>query len=178
MEFPSKTKKTNLSEAANWLAEKLIIVMLAVMSVVIVVQVFARHFLSNALPWPEELARFLMIWIAMLGGSIAWRRGQHIGVTFLLERLPLYVANLLKKLWLIAIAIFLISLIYSGYEMAWFVRNQFSPALRISMFWGYAAIPTGALFILVQVLNTIIRHFHSSGACCGAVTTGRQEVRS
>jgi TRAP-type C4-dicarboxylate transport system permease small subunit len=51
-------------------------------------QVILRYVFNSPLTWSEELARYLFIWCAFLGWIIASRRGSHLAMTFVAERLP------------------------------------------------------------------------------------------
>jgi len=50
-------------------------------------QVILRYLFNSPLTWSEELARYLFIWCAFLGWIIASRRGSHLAMTFVVERL-------------------------------------------------------------------------------------------
>ena len=53
---------------------------MAAMVVIILAQVFWRYVLNNALPWPEEAARFLMLWATGLMIGTAFRRGGFVSI--------------------------------------------------------------------------------------------------
>ena len=53
------------------------------MVVVIIIQVFFRYVLNNALPWPDELARFLMLWMTGLIAPSAYRWGGFVSIDIL-----------------------------------------------------------------------------------------------
>ena len=63
-------------------------VCMGVMVIAILVQVFFRYVLNNALPWPEELARFLMLWATGLMIPTAYRRGGFVAIEVLARLLP------------------------------------------------------------------------------------------
>ncbi|MCC6192875.1 MAG: TRAP transporter small permease [Burkholderiales bacterium] len=54
----------------------------------VIAQVVLRYVFNNPLTWSEELARYLFIWCAFLGWLVATRRGSHLAMTFVVERLP------------------------------------------------------------------------------------------
>ncbi|WP_022702260.1 TRAP transporter small permease [Pseudorhodobacter ferrugineus] len=62
--------------------------MVAVMVIVILLQVFFRYVLGNALAWPEEAARFLMLWMTGLMAPTAFRRGGFVSIEMLTRLLP------------------------------------------------------------------------------------------
>lgn len=63
-------------------------VMLGLMVVIILMQVFFRYVLNNALPWPEEAALALMIWMMGLIAPSAYRWGGFVSIDMLSEHLP------------------------------------------------------------------------------------------
>jgi TRAP-type C4-dicarboxylate transport system permease small subunit len=56
--------------------------------VTMVLQVTFRYVLNAPLVWTEELARILYIWACYLGAPVALRRGNHVTIVFVSERLP------------------------------------------------------------------------------------------
>ena len=58
------------------------------MVIVILVQVFFRYVLNNALPWPDEVARFLMLWMTGLIAPSAYRWGGFVSIDLLERFLP------------------------------------------------------------------------------------------
>ena len=58
------------------------------MVIVIIIQVFFRYVLNNALPWPDEVARFLMLWMTGLIAPSAYRWGGFVSID-MLQRLSL-----------------------------------------------------------------------------------------
>lgn len=56
------------------------VVAISVMVAVILLQVFCRYVLGNALPWPDEAARFSMLWMAGLMAPSAFRQGGFVAI--------------------------------------------------------------------------------------------------
>ena len=56
------------------------VIALAMMVFVILLQVFCRYILNNALPWPDEAARFLMLWLTSLMAPIALRQSGFVAI--------------------------------------------------------------------------------------------------
>ena len=90
-----------LSAANDWLlriGRHLAWMALAVMVLVIFLQVVFRYLLNSALPWPEELARFLMLWMTGLVAPSAWRQGGFVAIDMLPRALPARLGTLLNLL--------------------------------------------------------------------------------
>ncbi|MEM1387844.1 MAG: TRAP transporter small permease subunit [Pseudomonadota bacterium] len=63
-------------------------VAVALMVLAILIQVFFRYVLNNALPWPDEAARFCMLWMAGLMAPTAFRRGGFVAIDVAVRSLP------------------------------------------------------------------------------------------
>ena len=64
-----------------------VVLLLAVMVAAIGSQVFARYLFHQSLYWTEELGRHVMVWMIFLASVLCVRRGHHLSITLLKERL-------------------------------------------------------------------------------------------
>jgi len=119
--------------------------------------VMDRYFFHWQLPWPEELARYLMIWAAMLAVSSGISRREHIGLTAFLHKLPMPIRRALL------IAMDLLSLALFAYVLWYGVPFANGGATRQAMIFGaslrpfYAAIPAAAAVASVQIALVLLR---------------------
>ena len=127
------------------------------MTAVVLAGVFFRYVLEAPLPWSEELARYLMVWGASLGASVAFEQGSHVAVTVLLDKFPGTAGKILTWVAHIVIIVFMTIVVKEGFVLAHELKIQESPAMELPMTWPYLAIPIGCLFILVQALIAFIR---------------------
>lgn len=122
------------------------------MTVVVLVGVFTRYVLNDALAWIEELARYTMIWLAWIGGGLALRRGAHLAVEFFIDALAPPARAAVVLLGRIAIFVFLGIVFWYGLQLTGRVSQQSTIALGISMQLPYAAIPVGTLLLAYHLL--------------------------
>ncbi|MDN3721601.1 TRAP transporter small permease [Roseibium salinum] len=76
------------SAALNFGVEAIIAILMALLVLDVWLGVVDRYFFHWQLPWPEILARYLMIWAAMLAVSSGIARRDHIGLTAAIMRIP------------------------------------------------------------------------------------------
>jgi TRAP-type C4-dicarboxylate transport system permease small subunit len=149
-----------ISEKLSLLSEKAVyytlVVMMIVMTLTVIVQVFLRYVFSFSLSWSEEVARYLMIWVAFLGGSLALQKGLHIGVELFLVRVSSRTRRWVAILSKMFVLIFLIYLTIGGLKITWAVRDQSSPALLFSMAYAYLSAPVGGFFMALQTIHSLI----------------------
>ncbi len=126
------------------------------MCIVVLLQVFFRFVVYIPFPWSEELARYLMIWLGMVGSFVALRRGRHIGVTILIERIPARIGVVLTPLLQAVMVAFLWVIAQQGMYLALFNAAQKSPAMQIPMFYTYLAVPVGAALMIIELIAGIL----------------------
>lgn len=144
-----------ISDKINRTAEIALLVIVSVMAGIVFVEVLFRYFLMLPLFWTEEFARYCLVWSSLLGASVALKRGEHIAVTFLVDRIPGGISTQAAFLVPIVIALFLAVILWGGVHLVIITRHQLSPAMRIPMSWPYLAIPISSLIMLFHVLTYI-----------------------
>ena len=134
---------------------------------VVAAQVVFRYGLNDSLIWAEEFARFALIWSAFLGAPVAYRRGEHVGVTLLIENLPGFSARVLIFLTHILAIGFGAILAWEGWflTMRVFARGEIANAMQVPIAWGYLAVPVGGLFLGLAAVAALL---HSGGAADAA----------
>ena len=136
------------SDKVNRASEALLFLLMLLMIGVTTAQVLFRFFFE-ALTWSEELSCFLLVLASLLGAAVAFKRGTHIAVTFLTQKLPggarkgaAVLVNLLGILFFGIVAVYGVVLMKTE-------AGQTTPAMMISMAWVYAIYPVlGAVIIL------------------------------
>ncbi len=109
---------------------------LALMVFVILLQVFFRYVLNNAMPWPDEAARFLMLWMTGLIAPLAYRGGGFVAIDMLRQALPVRPASILSLIILSFSTLVLVNAIGHGWTHTMgFAGNFNSSSLRIPLEW-------------------------------------------
>ncbi|WP_026379221.1 TRAP transporter small permease [Afifella pfennigii] len=133
------------------------VVMLAVMVALGIATVFFRFVLESSLAFPEELIRYLFVWMIFLGAAIALRRGAHAAIGVFVSHLPRPFQYAALYLAAAVSAGFFMVLFVKGIALSRRVVPQISPALEVSMAWVYAAVPVGAAFMLLYTLESFLK---------------------
>lgn len=133
------------------LSRLLLVIVMALMIADVLFGVINRFIFKFSLSGIEEIARILMIWACMLGAGIAFRSGGHIAVIFVYQRLKNFKLPVLLFNNVI-IGIFIFILTYYGIITCISKASLYSPAMRLSMFWPFLAIPTGSTVMMIHIL--------------------------
>lgn len=134
----------------------LLIIGFAISTIILFWQVFSRFILGSSLSWAEELSRFIMIFMVLIGSSLALRSNELISVEMLLERLTGNTRRILViVIHLISISLFIVLIKY-GYSMALNFSNQHAPSLKISMEVIYLFLPFGGVLLFINSIACIV----------------------
>ena len=144
------------------------------MVVVIMIQVFFRYVLNNALPWPDEVARFLMLWMTGLIAPSAYRWGGFVSIDMLERFLPKIISTFLT-LFLLIISLFVLiiglELGLKHINVGWIFNSASikipfnligSKAEPIKLAWMYMSLPVGIVFLISVNIELILRNFLSN----------------
>ncbi|MBR3371635.1 MAG: TRAP transporter small permease [Rhodobacteraceae bacterium] len=132
----------------------------AVMVGVVLAATFFRYVLNDPITWSEELARYLMIWIGLVGASVTLRHGEHIRITAIRKLLPAPLRMITDLFVAAAIGWFLWVMTVEGWAAAERGARQMSPALGVSMIWPLLAVPVaGGLMLVQHVIQTLLMLF-------------------
>ena len=111
-------------------------------------QVVMRYVFNSPLSWSEELARYSMVWLAMIASALCARLGQHIAVKGLIVPMPERVRKLMHGAAIIVIAAVLIVIAYHSWDRTVRSSRQTTPGLGLSMSYAYASVPTGSILMI------------------------------
>ena len=77
-----------MSRRVNWFVERFCVGLMILLVLDVWLGVLVRYLLPLDWTFMEELARYLMIWMALLAVSSGIAHREHIGVLVLFERFP------------------------------------------------------------------------------------------
>jgi tripartite ATP-independent transporter DctM subunit len=124
--------------------------------VILLAGVVSRYVFDSPLTWSDELASILFLWLAMLGAVIALRRGEHMRLTTLVDRLAPGTKQWVTLGAELVVATFVLEIILPAME---YTRGQWdisTPALEIHDGLRVGAIAVGALLMLAIALLRLV----------------------
>ncbi len=139
------------ARAVDRVLETFLVGLMAAMVASVLWQVVSRYVLASPSSWTEELTRYLLIWLGLLGACLTFRRGQHLAMEVVVERLGAGPRRAAAAVSLLAVAAFSIAvLLVGGVNLVRLTLQleQRSAALGVPLGWVYLALPlSGALLL-------------------------------
>lgn len=135
------------------------LVILAVLMVLTVTwQVFSRYALRAPSSLTEEIARFQLIWLGLLGAVYTFRNRMHVGIDILVASLTGKRRLAAELVSLFSVLIFAcLILIYGGGRLVQLTHelNQTSGALGVRMSYVYSIIPVSGVLMCLYAFQYI-----------------------
>ena len=139
------------------------------MVIVILLQVFFRYVLNNALPWPDELARFLMLWMTGFIAPSAYRWGGFVSIDMLPQFLPKLIESILMLFLLslsLAILVIGFKLGLQHIKIGWIFESSSikipfqlfgGKQQAIKLAWMYMSLPVGIFLLILVNIELILK---------------------
>lgn len=146
------------------------IVAVSLMVVAILVQVFFRYVLNDALAWPDEAARFCMLWMTGLMAPTAFRRGGFVSIDMVVQLLPRRIGALLSLGLLVLSLLVLLVAVQIGWSEVTGFSGKFATAslyvptsvgfdswFRVPRSWMMASLVVGLVLLISVNVELILR---------------------
>ncbi len=146
-----------ISYRLSQVTEVVVIILMAILVLDVWLGIFVRYFSEFPITFTEELARYLMIWMALLAVSVGISRRAHIGVLVLFDRTQGIPRHLLMGVIDLLGFLFFAFLFYYG------LGFTIDGARRLTMIYSmpksipFAAVPVSCLLAAIQVVLVAVR---------------------
>ena len=144
-----------LSTTVNHFVNVFTAILVGLLTILVLNGVFYRYILDNPLPWILPISKILLIWIGLLGISIAFAEAEHVSMRGLVYKLPESYQILLSVISCGLIFIFLLVVAVKGFSIA-LTSNELimiSSKIHIPKIWAMMAVPVFAIINLLHLLN-------------------------
>ncbi|MFP4151252.1 MAG: TRAP transporter small permease [Alkalispirochaeta sp.] len=144
--------KQNAVTVVAQLYKMLLIVLVVAMFLVVGLNVFSRYVLNASLGWADELARFLFIYVSLLGAVLAYHHNDHVSLDLAIEKIGNPgIQKIVRLFGQLLIVLALGYFTFYSFEVAVSARNV-SPALYIPMSIVYMVMPVSGFLMFVMAI--------------------------
>lgn len=135
-------------------------IIMGLMVINVLWQVFSRFVMGSPSSFTDELSRYLMIWVGILGAAYVSGRNMHVAI----DVVPLKTGpTTQKKLRILVFALVILfafsAMVIGGLRLVYisFLLGQTSPALQIPLAFVYAVIPLSGILIIYYKITDLLR---------------------
>lgn len=137
-------------EKINDFIRTLCTILLILMTSLVIFQVISRKFLNVSIAEVEEISRYCMIWVGLLGAALGIYTKSHVAVELFRDRFPPKLKKAAVIFSIVVMALFFLILLYFGIQLsnqAMTQRSPSMPALKVGFIMAVVPI-TGAVALL------------------------------
>ena len=148
-----------MNKILDYIEESLVCVCLVVMTALTFVNVVARYVFSASLSFSEEITTYLFVLLSLLGSAIAAKRGAHLGLTIISDRVGPKAGRVLGIISMAFATAFSALICYFGFFMAvnQFNKGQLTAGTQLPEWIFGSFVPIGALFVTIRFGENLVR---------------------
>jgi TRAP-type C4-dicarboxylate transport system permease small subunit len=135
-----------------------LVILMTIITLDVLWGVFTRYIMGSQASWSEELARYLLIWIGILGTAFVSGEGGHLSIDLVSDKLTPQKRNRLRKFIALVILLFALAvMVVGGIRLIYITAKlgQTSAALKVPMQYVYGVIPLSGLLIVMHKLRIL-----------------------
>jgi TRAP-type C4-dicarboxylate transport system permease small subunit len=143
-----------IGELIDHLFNGLMAIALSVMCIIVFGNVLLRYLFNSGITWSEEVARYLFVWLVLLGSVMVLKDNGHLGVETVIKMLP---KPLKRTVYIVSnvIVLYILCLVVEGsWKMTVMNAHSYGPAtgMPLSMIYGTGVV-MGVGMVLVTLFN-------------------------
>lgn len=149
-----------LRKTVDKILANFLVIIMTIMVINVLWQVASRFILGSPSSFTDELARYLMIWIGILGAAYVAGRNMHVAIDVIPRRLSKAAQIRLKLIVRILIILFcFLAMVIGGSRLVYitYVLGQNSPALQVPLAVVYMVIPISGILIIYYKISDILK---------------------
>lgn len=131
------------------LVDKLVILLVGIITVAVIATVFSRFVLNNSFSWGEELPGLLLVSLTFLGSAWLARYDQHLAFDGLVLMMPPRLQFVVRIINLVLVEIFLVCLTYFGWVVVESTGSTSLVTLRFPLAFFRAMVPIGGMLMML-----------------------------
>ncbi|WP_312279643.1 TRAP transporter small permease [Oscillibacter sp.] len=143
------------------LEEVFLVILMSAATILVFAQVFTRYILRIPLPWSEEIARYMFLWLTWVGASFATKERKHVNIDVVYQLLPQAGKKVCTVLSTFIWIVFVCIMAYLSLKLTLSVASggQIAIGSGVPMWIPYASIPTGMTLMLFRLLQNCVHDF-------------------
>ena len=148
--------KINIDIVLKWI----LVVIMAAMTLNVLWQVFSRFLLQNPSSFTEELARYMLVWVGILGAAYVAGQKMHLAIDLLSTKLHGKSKIYLQIFINVAILLFAFIVMFIGgvrLVMITLSLNQISAAMQVPLGYVYTVVPISGLLMTYYSFYFIVK---------------------
>lgn len=142
-------------QAIFWAACTVVVITMTATGCTLMLGVIVRYILHGSLAWSAELPVILFPWMIMGGVVVAAANDKHLGVDYMVRRLPSRVSVLIDIGTRLLLIVLMAEVVAQAPALLRFLQYQTTPVLGWPASWAFYSIPAGAVGVATLALLSL-----------------------
>lgn len=141
-----------IMKCLEWLA----VAVLGLSIIFVVIQIVSRYVFSSPVPWTEQGARYLFVWLVMIAIPISYYKGNAFAFDLILEKFPQKVALIVSTITNLLCLVFTVYYFWQSLQLCITAGWRVSSGIPIKMGYLYVAQPICAITLSLVIIGQIV----------------------
>ena len=173
---PSDATSPEAEPRSLRLEDWLTVIVMATLALITFANVLVRYFTNSSFAWTEEISIFLMIVLALVAGSAAVARNQHIRIEYFAEGGSPQRRRRLAQLGALSVALLFGLIAVLSVRVVWddYRFGETSPGIGVPQWWYSIWLPVLSTLIAARALGVLVRRTRATPGEAASPVGGHQ----
>jgi TRAP-type C4-dicarboxylate transport system permease small subunit len=126
------------------------------MTLLLFTSVSGRYLFRMSIHWVDAYCRYSLVWITLLGSSMALRNGSHVGIPTLVESFPPRLRLIVEKFDVVFVLAYALAMLFYGSRLIPLARQRIIPEMGFSIAYIYYVFPISAILLIIVAVRLLL----------------------
>lgn len=123
--------------------------------VVFILQIGARFLWNQPLPWTDELAVVLYLWVIFWACAFMVPASSHVSVDILIQHLPAALRIWFQTAGQLMLGGLALWALPASWDYVWFMRREATAVMGLPLFWVFLPFLVALLMMVIKTLHSV-----------------------
>lgn len=123
--------------------------------VVFILQIGARFLWNQPLPWTDELAVVLYLWVIFWACAFMVPASSHVSVDILIQHLPAALRIWFQTAGQLMLGGLALWALPASWDYVWFMRREATAVMGLPLFWVFLPLLVALLMMVIKTLHSV-----------------------
>ena len=128
--------------------------------VVFILQIGARFLWNQPLPWTDELAVVLYVWVIFWACAFMVPASSHVSVDILIQQLPAALRIWFQTAGQLMLGGLALCALPASWDYLWFIRREATAVMGLPLFWVFLPLLVALLMMVIKTLHSVWQLLH------------------
>ena len=128
--------------------------------VAFILQIGARFLWNQPLPWTDELAVVLYVWVIFWACAFMVPASSHVSVDILIQQLPAALRIWFQTAGQLMLGGFALCALPASWDYLWFIRREATAVMGLPLFWVFLPLLVALLMMVIKTLHSVWQLLH------------------